>query len=60
MYDEGFRVGIRKQPDIETAVVSNILDRNGELAAAVASVEAIVSCFFLFFTTEEGGGFLVY
>lgn len=38
-------VGIRKQKDIETAVVSNILDVNGELAAAVASVEAIVSCF---------------
>ncbi|KAH9656556.1 PfkB-like carbohydrate kinase family protein [Citrus sinensis] len=33
--------GIRRQKDIDTAVVSNILDVNGELAAAVASVESI-------------------
>nr|XP_023909048.1 uncharacterized protein LOC112020721 [Quercus suber] len=33
--------GIRKQQDIGTPVVCNILDINGELAAAVASVEAI-------------------
>ncbi|KAK3195539.1 hypothetical protein Dsin_026849 [Dipteronia sinensis] len=33
--------GIRRQQDINTAVVCNILDANGELAAAVASVEAI-------------------
>jgi hypothetical protein len=36
-------VGIRKQQDIGTPVVCNILDVSGELAAAVASVEAIVS-----------------
>ncbi|KAL5788546.1 hypothetical protein ACOSP7_005495 [Xanthoceras sorbifolium] len=33
--------GIRRQQDINTAVVCNILDVSGELAAAVASVEAI-------------------
>ncbi|KAK4562789.1 hypothetical protein RGQ29_005330 [Quercus rubra] len=33
--------GIRKQQDIGTPVVCNILDIDGELAAAVASVEAI-------------------
>ncbi|GMY39631.1 pseudouridine kinase [Fagus crenata] len=33
--------GIRKQQDIGTPVVCNILDVSGELAAAVASVEAI-------------------
>ncbi|KAK9184290.1 hypothetical protein WN943_024638 [Citrus x changshan-huyou] len=37
----GSGVGIRRQKDIDTAVVSNILDVNGELAAAVASVESI-------------------
>lgn len=35
--------GIRRGKDIETAVVCNIFDSEGELAAAVASVEAIVS-----------------
>lgn len=38
-----FGVGIRKQQDVVTPVVCNILDVSGELAAAVASVEAIVS-----------------
>ncbi|KAF8405190.1 hypothetical protein HHK36_010090 [Tetracentron sinense] len=33
--------GIRKHQDIQTAVVCNLFDANGELAAAVASVEAI-------------------
>ncbi|XP_041015784.1 pseudouridine kinase isoform X1 [Juglans microcarpa x Juglans regia] len=33
--------GIRKQQDVVTPVVCNILDVSGELAAAVASVEAI-------------------
>ncbi|XP_073155596.1 pseudouridine kinase isoform X2 [Henckelia pumila] len=33
--------GIRKNQDIESAVVCNILDGEGELAAGVASVEAI-------------------
>ncbi|KAG8368265.1 hypothetical protein BUALT_Bualt15G0027300 [Buddleja alternifolia] len=33
--------GIQKRQDIETAVVCNIFDGKGELAAAVASVEAI-------------------
>ncbi|KAM7251833.1 hypothetical protein ACFE04_023716 [Oxalis oulophora] len=33
--------GIMKHTDIKTPVVSNVLDINGELAAAVASVEAI-------------------
>ncbi|KZV17746.1 pentatricopeptide repeat-containing protein mitochondrial-like [Dorcoceras hygrometricum] len=33
--------GIRKHKDIETAVVCNILDGEGELAGGVASVEAI-------------------
>ncbi|KAH9656559.1 PfkB-like carbohydrate kinase family protein [Citrus sinensis] len=37
----GNAYGIRRQKDIDTAVVSNILDVNGELAAAVASVESI-------------------
>ncbi|CAN1309627.1 Pseudouridine kinase [Linum perenne] len=34
--------GIRKHQDIDTAVISNIFDTDGELAAAVASVDAIV------------------
>lgn len=33
--------GIQRHQEIETAVVSNIFDVKGELAAAVASVEAI-------------------
>uniref|UniRef100_A0A5B7A8Z8 Putative ribokinase n=1 Tax=Davidia involucrata TaxID=16924 RepID=A0A5B7A8Z8_DAVIN len=33
--------GIQRHQDIETAVVCNIFDVNGELAAAVASVETI-------------------
>ncbi|XP_062093028.1 pseudouridine kinase isoform X2 [Humulus lupulus] len=33
--------GILRQDDIKTAVVSNIFDANGEVAAGVASVEAI-------------------
>lgn len=37
-------VGIRKGQDIMTAVVCNIFDNNGEVAAGVASVEVIVSC----------------
>lgn len=36
-------VGIRRQKDIDTAVVSNILDANGEVAVGVASFESIVS-----------------
>lgn len=35
--------GIQRCNEIETAVVCNIVDAKGELAAAVASVEAIVS-----------------
>ena len=38
-------LGIRRGKDIETAVVCNMFDSDGELAAAVASVEAIVSFF---------------
>lgn len=55
-----FCAGIRKQQDIRTAVVSNIFDGNGELAAGVASVEAVVSCFLLlsFWAWGEGGVFL--
>ncbi|XP_044489540.1 pseudouridine kinase isoform X3 [Mangifera indica] len=34
-------VGIRRQQDINTAVVSNIFDAKGEVVAGVASVEAI-------------------
>lgn len=49
-----FCAGIRKQQDIRTAVVSNIFDGNGELAAGVASVEAVVSCFF-FYLVGHGG-----
>ncbi|KAJ4723459.1 T-complex protein 1 subunit eta [Melia azedarach] len=37
----GSGVGIWRQKDIDTAVVCNILDANGEVAAGVASVEAI-------------------
>ena len=40
----GFGVGILMQKHIKTAVVSNIFNPNGEVAAGVASVEAIVSC----------------
>lgn len=36
-------IGIRKHKDISTAVVCAVVDFHGELAAAVASVEAIVS-----------------
>ena len=36
-------LGIQRHQDIETAVVCNIFDGKGELAAAVASVDAIVS-----------------
>lgn len=36
-------IGIRKHKDIGTAVVCAVVDFHGELAAAVASVEAIVS-----------------
>lgn len=36
-------LGIRRHQDIETAVVCNIFDGNGEVAAGVASVESIVS-----------------
>ncbi|MQL83014.1 hypothetical protein Taro_015496, partial [Colocasia esculenta] len=39
--------GILKHPGISTPVVSNIFDVSGELAAAVASVEAVVSFFLL-------------
>lgn len=41
-------VGIRRQQDINTAVVSNIFDAKGEVVAGVASVEAIVSFPLLF------------
>ena len=40
---DGFGLGIWKHQNIETPVVCNVLDVSGELAAAVASVEAIVS-----------------
>lgn len=36
------RIGIRKHQDINTAVISNVFDTDGELAAGVASVDAIV------------------
>jgi hypothetical protein len=36
-------VGILKNKAIETPVVCNIFDVNGEVAAGVASVEALVS-----------------
>lgn len=36
-------IGIRKHQDISTAVVCAVVDVHGELTAAVASVEAIVS-----------------
>lgn len=38
-----FDEGILKNKDIETPVVCNIFDVNGEVAAGVASVEALVS-----------------
>lgn len=38
-----FDIGILKNKDIETPVVCNIFDVNGEVAAGVASVEALVS-----------------
>ena len=38
-----FEVGILKDKDIETPVVCNVFDINGEVAAGVASVEALVS-----------------
>lgn len=39
-----FVAGIQKRQDVGTAVICNIFDTNGELASAVASVEAIVCC----------------
>lgn len=42
MFDR-FGLGIWKHQDIETPVVCNVLDVSWELAAAVPSVEAIVS-----------------
>lgn len=38
-----FGKGILKNKDIDTPVVCNIFDVNGEVAAGVASVEALVS-----------------
>lgn len=43
LYIVKFEVGILKDKDIETPVVCNIFDVNGEVAAGVASVEALVS-----------------
>ena len=43
MYIIEYEVGILKDKDIETPVVCNIFDVNGEVAAGVASVEALVS-----------------
>lgn len=43
LYIIEFDVGILKNKDIETPVVCNIFDVNGEVAAGVASVEALVS-----------------
>lgn len=43
LYIVKFEVGILKDKDIETPVVCNIFDVNGEVAAGVASVEAFVS-----------------
>ncbi|MBA0572458.1 hypothetical protein Golob_002799, partial [Gossypium lobatum] len=37
----GFQAGIRKQKDIKTPTVCHILDVTGEVAAGVASVEAV-------------------
>ena len=42
-----FEAGILKDKVIETPVVCNIFDVNGEVAAGVASVEAIVSWSFM-------------
>lgn len=44
LHNVSFDVGIRKHQDIQTSVVCHIFDGDGELAAGVASVEAIVSC----------------
>lgn len=41
--NDGFGVGILKHQNVETPVVCNVLDVNGEVAAGVASVEALVS-----------------
>jgi len=38
-----FETGILKDKNVETPVVCNIFDINGEVAAGVASVEALVS-----------------
>ena len=46
-YIVAFEVGILKDSNIETPVVCNIFDVNGEVSAGVASVEAVVSGFFL-------------
>lgn len=43
--DFGFQTGIRKHLDIKTPTVCHILDVTGEVAAGVASLEAVVSCF---------------
>lgn len=43
LYIIELEVGILKDKDIETPVVCNIFDVNGEVAAGVASVEALVS-----------------
>lgn len=43
LYIIEFDVGILKNKDIETPVVCNIFDVNGDVAAGVASVEALVS-----------------
>ena len=44
LYNVSFDVGIRKHQDIQTSIVCNIFDVDGEVTAGVASVEAIVSC----------------
>ena len=45
-YIVAFEVGILKDRNIETPVVCNIFDVNGEVSAGVAGVETLVSGFF--------------
>lgn len=39
-----FEIGIQRCQDVATPTVSIVYDVNGELAAAIASVDAVVRC----------------
>lgn len=43
-YIVDFEIGIQRCQDVATPTVSNVYDINGELATAIASVEAVVRC----------------